>query len=105
MGRQIIKQPNGLYAVWSTIIDNFVYINEDRGELIKSLTDEAINEIKEKTKEKVNKTIDELESGKKPYYQFTMTWKEAIKTIKNIHGKKEVNKLLKFYKKGNIQGE
>ena len=24
MGRQIIEQPNGKYAIWSTIVDDFI---------------------------------------------------------------------------------
>lgn len=82
MGRQIIKQPNGLYAIWSTVVDHFVLYDATADEIV----DEAIRE-NSPTREGVLKVIEELNNGGKPYYQFTMTFKEAIQTARRIHGK------------------
>lgn len=41
MGRQIIVQPNSLYAEWSTIIDDFISFDNTIDDLIKSRVKEA----------------------------------------------------------------
>jgi phosphopantetheinyl transferase (holo-ACP synthase) len=84
MSRQIIKKDNGKYAVWSTIIDDFIVDDWTKEAIIKAFGKEA------KTK-KIKETTDifeELENGGKPYYQFTITYKEALKTRKEVHGDK-----------------
>ena len=42
---------------------------------------------RERLTERVTKIVAALERGEKPYHQFTMTWKEAVKWRKKIHGK------------------
>jgi hypothetical protein len=34
MGNEIVKQPDGLYAVWNTVVDNFTIKNATRKEII-----------------------------------------------------------------------
>lgn len=34
MGQQIIKQPNGKYCVWSTTVQNIIYYDCTRNDLI-----------------------------------------------------------------------
>lgn len=85
MGHQIIKQPNGNYAVWSTIVTDFVVIDATPEEIIQIW----IEDESEKIREQVMKTVGKLERGEKPYYQFTMDWKEALKTRDEFHGKKD----------------
>ena len=46
MGRQIIKQPNDKYAVWSSVIDDFIIINATPDELIEGFIEEAKETIK-----------------------------------------------------------
>lgn len=82
MGRQIIKQPNGLYAVFSSIVDDFIIVDATSQDIIAEYTKEAEEEI---TKNVIS-TVRDLNEGKKPYYQFTMTFKQACRNIKNIHG-------------------
>lgn len=84
MARQIIKQPNGLYAIWSTIIDDFVYENITIKEYIKIL----IKETKKRTKINIAEIVAQLDNGEKPYYQFTMTYKEALDYKKEVHNGK-----------------
>jgi hypothetical protein len=83
MARQIIKQPNGLYCVWSTIVDDLVLIDATPQDIINELVQKS---SKEHT-EFVNSTVDALERGEKPYYHYTMTFDEAVKEIRKRHGK------------------
>ena len=81
MSHQIIKQPNGKYAIWSTIIDDFIYIDLTSEQWIKIQQEEVAKNIKINTMKIINK----LKKGEKPYYQFTITYEEAIKKRNSIH--------------------
>lgn len=85
---QIIKQTSGTspgrYALWSTISDDFLVIDCTREELI----DYLVEQEKERITEHVEKICDQLCEGKKPYYQFTMTFNEVLKTVLDVHGEK-----------------
>jgi len=81
MGHQIIKQPNGKFAIWSTIIDDFISMDNTPENLIQYYIEASKKEIRER----ITETINTLESGGKPYYQFTMTWEEALRLRDEIH--------------------
>lgn len=89
MGRQIIKQSNGKYAVWSSIVDNFVYYDCIREDLIEAFVEEAKRDIEKN----VDDVLEKLRSDEKPYYQFTMTLEEAIVVVRNVHGAREASKI------------
>ena len=80
MGQQIIKQPDGKYALFSSVVDGFVALNCTREDIL----DIWIEDYLKTTREYITRTCDALdrvergESGSKPYYQFTMTWDEAL---------------------------
>jgi len=84
MGRQIIKQPNGNYAVWFSIVDDFIFIDCTPEEII----NEFVEYNREQITQDVERVIVSLEKGEKPYYQFTRTFKDAIKQIRSCHGGK-----------------
>ena len=90
MGMQIILQPNSLFGEFSSISDSFESINSTREELI----EDWVEEYRMKITEEINNICDKLEKGEKPYYQFTMSWGEAIDFIKEQHG--EDSEQLKF---------
>ena len=73
MGRQIIKQPNGLLCLWSSVVDSFILEDVSKEELIDFLTEEA----KENITRDVEKVLKQVNEGKNPYYQFTLTYEEA----------------------------
>ena len=77
MSQQIIKQPDGLYALFSTEIDNFILTDVTPEMIVEYLS--AIQ--KQEIETDVAKIITSLEKGKKPYYQFTLTYEEAIARI------------------------
>lgn len=84
MGQQIIKQPNGKYALFSSIVDDFILVEADPQDII----DEWVEKYKAETEKKVSEIITALEKGEKPYYQFTMSFDEAVQTVRQRHGKK-----------------
>jgi len=89
MSRQIIKQPNGLYCVFSTISDDIIYYNQSPQDLIEK-------EIKEQTElitKDITETVERLERGEKPGFQFTMTYFDMCERIKEYHGKTRRNKV------------
>ena len=80
MGRQIIKQPNGKYCIFSSIVGNVTHYNMTVEEIIEDWVNDAKNDITEKVKGIVSK----LEKGEKPYYQFTHSYDDMIALIKEV---------------------
>ena len=78
MGQQIIKQPDGKYALFSSVVNSFVMVDATREEMIGYFGNKAKKEAESVTA----KVIVDLEAGKRPYYQFTMSWEEASKKQK-----------------------
>lgn len=74
MGHQIIKQPNGNYVLWSTIVDDFIMLDATPADIVKL----KVEEFKERTELEVKRKVEQLERGEKAYYQFTITWEEAL---------------------------
>jgi hypothetical protein len=88
MGNQIIKQPDGLYAVFSSIVDGFVMYNCTPQEIV----NEWVKEERIRLTESVKRIIEALDAGEKPYHQFTMSWAEALAEHECRHGKLELAK-------------
>lgn len=85
MGRQIIKQPNGKYCIFSSIVDNVTHYDMS----VEDIIEEWANEAKNKIVEDVKNIVSKLENGEQPYYQFTKSYEQMISLIKEIHGSKE----------------
>ena len=83
MGHQIIKQPNNKYALFSSIVDDFVLIDATPKDIIRCWVGSYRRDMRKKVKD----ITEKLERGEKPYYQFTMTFEEAINRIQELHGK------------------
>jgi hypothetical protein len=84
MGYQIVRQPNKKFAVWYSVVDNFVLLNVER------------EEIKEyfflQEKARISEFVDA--AIKKPGKN-NLTFHEALETIKDAHG--ETDHTLLFY--------
>ncbi len=72
MSWQIVKQPDDRYAVWSTVIDDFIIMDATKEEVIQ----EFVEAERERITDRVNDIIAKLERGEKPYHQFTKTFQE-----------------------------
>ena len=82
MGTQIVKQPNGKYALWSSIVDDFTLLDADANDIIESFVDD----FRRRCTADVNRVIAELERGGSPYHQFTKSFDDCLAIIKEVHG-------------------
>lgn len=75
MGYQIIKQPDDLFAVFSSYTDTIVVWDATQAEVVDWFVEIAV----EDTKQRVNGLIGHVSAGesRKAYYQFAMSWEEA----------------------------
>ncbi len=74
MGVQIIKQPNGKYALFSSICDGITHYNMSPRDII----EQWVADYRTKITKNVISTCNKLEQNIPPYYQLTLTWEEAI---------------------------
>lgn len=94
MGWQIIKQPDGKYCIFSSVVDNVTYYNCSKEQIVGVFIKTEV----ERVRKEVLGIIDSLDDGYKPYHQFTKTFDQMIATIEDIHGKEEVEKVMKMIK-------
>ena len=81
MGRQIIKKPDGTYAIWSTITDDFLF----NGITIEYWIAYRKREAAEEVEKDIREIAEELARGGKPYLQFTISYEEAIAQRDRMH--------------------
>ena len=74
MSQQIIRQPDGRYAVWSTIVEDFIVLDATTEDIVNHQTARD----REENQRNVDRIVTALEAGEKPYFQFTMTWEKAL---------------------------
>ena len=48
MGQQIIKQPNGKYCLFSSVVDNVTYYDMTKEEILEVWTEKAKKDFEEK---------------------------------------------------------
>jgi hypothetical protein len=87
MARKIIKQPNGKYCIFSTIVDHFIAYNMTKEEIIALRVAEAQTKITEEVVREIN-AINDTNTDEPLNY--------ALKCVKENHGTKE------FYKYKNL---
>jgi hypothetical protein len=74
MGHQVIKQPDGLYAIFSSFSDTWIVYDAPRQEVIDYYAEKAAREARESTA----RLLDDVdENPRKAYCQFAMTFAEA----------------------------
>lgn len=78
MGRQIIKQPDGLFSVWSTVIDDFIFGDASEEDIIEFFATEAVGKARKEAQE----ALERVKTLANPYAQFTMTWDECQEMLK-----------------------
>lgn len=81
MGRQIIKQPNGLYAVYSSNVDHFLIYDATPEDII----EDWVREAREDIERGVWSVVQDIERGGKPYHQFTRSFDEAVEWTRAVH--------------------
>ena len=81
MGHQIVQQPNGKFAIWSTISDGFIAIDCTRQEIVEYYVQKAAEGVRKETEE----IFEQLAKGELPYFQFTRTWEGLLELRKELH--------------------
>jgi len=76
MARLIIKQPNGLYAVYSSVTDTIVMWNCTVDDLIA----DAVERETERVRQAILSTVRELDEGTGSSYD--LTWAQAVQLTK-----------------------
>lgn len=79
MGSQIIRQPDGKYAVFSSITDTIVFWDATKDEVVDWFVEAELAAL-ERRKQQVAEIVDQVAAGNahKAYHQFAMTWDEAL---------------------------
>jgi len=76
MAHHIIKQPNGLYCIYSTVVDAFLIEDATREDVIKSEQSDS-NYRPKIVKVAVNNIIDLIDKGIDPYNGFAYDYETA----------------------------
>lgn len=75
MGQQIIRQPDGLFAVFSSNVDAFIIIDATPEELVEWRAEEAAKRARKDTGRELGHVL--AGNPQKVYFQFAKTWEEA----------------------------
>ena len=84
MGNQIIKQPDGRFAIFSSITDTIIVWDATADEIVEYFAEQAA----ERAREDVRRKIEHVAAGepRRAYFQFAMTWEEALATDREFGG-------------------
>ncbi len=78
MGRILVEQPNGKWAVWSTVVDDFIYLDCDESDLFTMEVLDAARTWVADTERRVRRN----RGGNSPKY-----WDECLETRRAVHGR------------------
>ena len=81
MPAKIVKQPNGLYARFSTIVDTFTHYDMDEWDLVEMFTENGGLKEGRRQIHKANSDPD--------------AFAECIETVRLVHGKQAANNLMR----------
>lgn len=83
MGHQITKQPNGKYAVFSTIVDDFIWMDL---ETLDPYIEDVLKEEERRLRESIQRRVEMLDAGEKAYGPYTSSWDDLLELIRLNHG-------------------
>lgn len=83
MSRQVIKRKDGFFAIYSSVVDGFLYTKLSRQALVAFFANEAADDAR-KRMEEILAALDEGHP-EKIYYQFAMTYEAAKRLSKELH--------------------
>lgn len=75
MGQQIVQQPDGRFAVFSSITNTFIVLDATEEEVVAFRVEEAV----ERARKVVRRELEAVKAGnpRSVYRQAAMTWSEA----------------------------
>lgn len=95
VSNQVIIQPDGKFAIWSTISGEFVIMNATERELTKHWVEEGI-------KDTLNYIIGEIERKKQnKVTHLEMNWEKCLNNTKQNHGDSEFDRIMSIYQESN----
>lgn len=79
MGNQIIKQPDGKFAVLNSNTDTLALWDATKDEVIEWFVELELADL-ERRKQRIADIVDHVDAGnaKAAYFQFVTTWDEAL---------------------------
>ena len=89
MPRFVVKQPNGLYAVFSTVVDKFILMGATREMYEQWYVNQAIGRAKQDISESIAIAEDSKASGH-------MSWYQAVETIETCYSEADADDCRKF---------
>ncbi len=92
MSKQIIKQPNGKYCIFNSVVDNVTHFDCDNQKLIEIFVSENSDQIEKM----VSDIVQKLDDCKLPYFQHSMNYEKMIALIQVVHGVKEAERVNKI---------
>ena len=84
MGWQVIKQPNGLYAIWSTIVDGITMWDATEADIVQAFVDDAAEQARASAHSTL-RDLNALPKGQRMFGRW-LTWREAKRRHKEVHG-------------------
>lgn len=84
MSHQIIKQPDGRLAVWSSGVDDWIMYDASPDEVVEFFVTEAADRARDAAQETVGAVV--ADQAASVYYQFAMTFAEAQEWRAEVHG-------------------
>lgn len=82
MGTQIIPQPDGLYSLFASEIDDFVMLNGTERDVFEYF----IREAAARAKKSVSIVLRKQKRGEPAYFNWTKTFEEALAIAEDRHG-------------------
>ena len=76
MGEQIIRQPDGLYAIFSSVTDSIHFWDATEDEIVEEYAARAATDTRKRVREKIAHVA--AGNPRAAYHQFAMTWEEAL---------------------------
>ncbi|MFB7359647.1 hypothetical protein [Streptomyces gardneri] len=83
MSQQIMKQPDGLLAVFSSVTDTFVVVDATPEELVEWRAQQAAEAAREQTRRELQHVLADNPRG--AYFQSARSWEEAS-ALNRAHG-------------------
>lgn len=84
MGHQIVLQPDGRLAVWSSIVDDWILFDADPAELVEHYAARAAEKAREDTERTVRLVLKG--EARAAYFQFVRTFDEFQAERLRHHG-------------------
>ena len=81
MGWQIVKQPNELYAIWSTVVDDFIVTDGTKDKIIEYWAQDAYND----GKRNASQYIEDIESDR-PKHRLQYDYEYCLELRAEVHG-------------------